>query len=186
MNATTVGEQAKPGDFFRFVADVNAILLELTAVSYAEVMRSIHPGGDAPKHAHDAGLAPSEFVSGLIADERFLERGGPASDEEVRGHNIVMAALAEFVYESEGWHRSADGTYFATDGENTMTIRPVADRHEGRYGFGVEVWSGSSGSIDHPVTPDMGEPVARFAGYDIANPVAQAVEHVASARQFRF
>ncbi len=185
MNATAVVEQAKPNDYFRFVADVNAILLERTCVSYAEVIRSIHPGSDAPKHAFDGGVAPADFVSGLIADEHFMELGGQKVATAVRGHNLAMAALAEFAYEAEGWHRSGDGRYFSSDGDNTFTIRPVANE-EGRYGFGIEIWEGSSQSPDIAVTEEMGEPVARFAGYDIGSPIKQALEHVASAKQFHF
>jgi hypothetical protein len=38
----------------------------------------------------------------------------------------------------------------------------------------------------YAITPDMGQPITRFAGYDIAEPVDQAHEHVASAKHFRF
>jgi hypothetical protein len=185
MNATAVVEQAKPNDYFRFVADVNTILLETAGVSYAEVVRSIHPGSDAPKHAFDGGVAPAAFVAGIIADERFMELGGDLSDEAVRGHNIAMAAIAEFVFETDDWHRSGDGRYFSHCEENTLTIRPVSDEN-GRYGFGVEVWSGTSSSPDVAVTDDMGEPIARFAGHDITAPVNVATEHLESASHLRY
>lgn len=183
MNATV--HQAKPNDYFSFVADVNAILLDRTGVSYTEVIRSIHPGSDAPKHAFDGGVAPSDFVSGIVADENFMELGGQKPASAVRGHNLAMAALAEFVYETEGWHRSADGQYFSSDGGSTLTIRPVPDE-DGRYGFGVEIWEGCSQSPDIAVTEEMGEPSARFAGHDIGSPIEQARDHAASAKQLRY
>jgi hypothetical protein len=182
MNANAV-EQTKPNDYFGFVADVNTILLERAGVSYAEVVRSIHPGSDAPKHAFDGGVAPADFVSGIIADERFLENGGQRTTASVRNHNLIMAAIAEFVYETPGWHRGADGRYFSQTEDNTLTIRPVADE-EGRYGFGVEVWDGTSNVHVSATTTDMGAPIARFAGYDIAEPIDQAQEHIASAKNF--
>lgn len=183
MNARV--QQAKPNDYFSFVADVNAILLERTGISYAEVIRSIHPGSDAPKHAFDGGVAPADFVSGIVADEHFMELGGHKAATAVRAHNLAMAALAEFVFETEGWHRSGDGRYFSSDGDNTYTIRPVANE-EGRYGFGVEIWEGSSQSPDIAVTEEMGEPVARFAGFDIGSPIEQAHDHVASSKQLHY
>jgi hypothetical protein len=185
MDATAVKDQARPGDFFCFVADVNTILLARAAVSYAEIMRSIHPGGDAPKHAYDGGVSPSSFVEGLIADERFVEIGDEIPREEVRGHNLAMAALAEFAFESEGWHRSADGAYFSRSEDCTMTIRPVADRIAKRFGFGVEIWNGTSASSDVAVTEEMGEPVERFAGFDISEPVGEAFEFVERTKNYR-
>jgi hypothetical protein len=181
MNAAAIKNEM-PDNYFGFVADVNTILLARAGVSYAEVVRSIHPGSDAPKHAFEGGVSPSDFVSGIIADETFLEIESDHSAADVRGHNMAMAAIAEFVYETPGWHRTSDSTYFSHTEDSTLTIRPVANA--GRYGFGVELWEGISSDHDSAITPDMGSPIARFAGYDIDDPIKQAQEHIASAKVF--
>jgi hypothetical protein len=178
--ATTVQQEEGSGDFFTFAAAASAILAERAGVRYSEISRSIHPGFDAPRHAFDGGVEPGAFVSGIIADEGFRELGGDRSPDDVRAYNLAQAALAEFVFETPGWHRSENGTYFFPAGDRTMTIRPVGNSAEGRVGFGVEVWDGSIGEVDF-----QAESVVRFASFDIREPVNQAREHIQSISDFR-
>lgn len=177
--------QTKPRDFLGFVADVNARLMDRAGVSYTEVVRSIHPGGDAPRQAFDGGVDPGDFVSGIIIDENFLEIAVADNADAARAHNLIMAAIAEFAYASEDWHRSDDGKYFSRTDDHTLTIRAVADP-AGRFGFGLEIWAGIGDEAGIAVTSDMGEPIARIGGYDISTVVERAYEHLASASDIKF
>ena len=178
MEATPTHEETM--DFFRFVTSVSTLLAEVSGVRYAEVARSIHPHSYASRHAFDGGVSPEDFVAGIMEDEGFL---CVAEAADAREYNLAQAALSEFVFETPGWHRSADGVYFMPDGDKTLTIRPLLDKASGRYGFGVEVRDGviqPGGSASQ-----LGDVESRHAGLDIGTPVEEALNCVKSSRDFR-
>lgn len=178
MEATLTHEETR--NFFRFVTSVSTLLAEVAGIRYAEVARSIHPHSYAPKHAFDAGVSPEAFVAGMVADEGFL---CVAEAADARAYNLARAALSEFVFETPGWHRSADGVYFMPEGDKTLTIRPILDKESGGYGFGVEVRDGviqPGGSASQ-----LGAAESRHAGFDIGTPVEEALQFVKSSSDFR-
>ncbi|NTF17514.1 hypothetical protein G6L37_03825 [Agrobacterium rubi] len=166
-------------DFFRFATSVSNILKEVAGIGYAEVSRSIHPLGHAPRHAFDGGVTPADFVSGLIVDEGFVQVRDHA---DARAYNLAQAALSEFVFETVGWHRSADGVYFMSQDDMTLTARPLLDKESGRFGFGIEVRTGTIEPGGSSV--ELGDIEGRFAGFDIKEPVSEAVEFITSSRQY--
>lgn len=159
------GEQ---GNFFRFLTSASSRLEAVAGVRYAEIARSLHPNGHAARHAFEGGVAPETFAEGILVDEGFRK----LSDfEDARAFNLAITAIAEFAYVTPGWHRSADGTYFSSEQDLTLTIRPVADKTSGTFGFGVEV---RPGSISPGGTADeLGAVEARFASTDIAEAVGE-------------
>jgi hypothetical protein len=173
-------EHGEVSDFFSFVTSVSKLLEEAAGIRYAEVSRSIHPQGHAPRHAFEGGVAPADFVAGMIADEGLV----CVSDaEDARGYNLAKAAVAEFAHQTPGWHRSSDGVYHKPQDEVTLTIRPLLDRESGRYGFGVEVRDGTIEPGGD--SSGLGDVQSRHAGFDISAPVEEAAEFVQSARDFR-
>lgn len=167
-------------NFFGFLTSVSTILEQQAGIRYAEVSRSIHPNGHAPRHAFEGGVDAKTFVQGILADEGFRN---VADDADARGFNLAQAAISEFVFATPGWHRSVDGTYFMPEEDKTLTIRPILNKATGQFGFGVEV---RDGAIRPGETADvLGEVESRHSGIDIGTPVAEAVEHANSSSQLR-
>lgn len=179
-------DQNHKTDFFRFAADVNLLLQSRAGIPYSEVAQSLHPGGDAPRHALENGVTAAEFVSGLIEDEGFIQIADGYTHEEAYDYNRVKTAIAEFVFMNPDWHRTADGISFSNYEDNLIVMRPVQNSRDRTYGFGVEIRQGAERSEDMTTFSNLGDVQAQFAGFDIQKPIDLAREHMASRNAFDF
>lgn len=176
--------------FLNFVQDVNLLMTARAGVSYAEVMRSIHPGLEAPRMAFENGVAPSAFVDAVMEAESFMPVGEHATTEEAKSYNTAVAALAGFAFGNRAeWHRTIDAVYYSALDEDATTIlrlRPVFNSGLNAYGFGVELREGARMNAQRTTFDDMGEVVGRFPGPDIAEAVAMARDNLRLNETYAF
>lgn len=179
METQNTDQTTRP-NFFGFISDVNLLLASRAGISYSEVAQSLHPGGDAPRHAAENGVEPADFVAGIMQDEGFIEINDEVSLDEARDYNRVKTAIAEFVFVNPEWHRTSDGIAFAAFNDDVLMMKPVQNKSDHSYGFGVEIRQGAIRSDDMMTFSSLGTVEAKFAGFDIAKPLNLASNHINS------
>ena len=155
-------------DFMSFASRLNVAVRNLAAVSYVEVAASIHPGGVAPRKAWGDGVPAEAFARHVVDVENFVTVAEAGSAEVARSYNRLQAAIAEFAYSSEDWHRTATGRYFSNQGDHVLTMKPVYVAESGSWQFGIEASEPHAISHDGEIT-DLDGIVARKASADIAD-----------------
>ena len=187
MMQTKFTQGGHADSFYDFVSDVSVLMKARAGVTYAQIAKSFHPGMHAPKEAARNGVTPIDFVSGMIEDERLLEMGDDVSPKEAHDYNMAVAAIAEFALENkDDWHRTVDGVYFSEIEEKVLTLRPVRNRHDHTYGFGVQIHDGAVKNDLGTTFVEMGGIKAKFAGSDIHQALEQTQDYVMTLRSYSF
>lgn len=174
--------------FLNFVQDVNLLLKMKAGVSYAEVMRFIHPDLEAPRSALDNGVTPLEFVEGVIEAENFMPVGDEVTPEEAGSHNVAMAAIAGFAFANRAeWHRTLDGAYYCeVEDDQTIFLRPVFSRDLNAYAIGSEIREGAALNSERTSFEVFGTVTGRYPGPDIGQAVDKALDHVQLNNAYSF
>jgi hypothetical protein len=170
----------RKNEFLHFVQDVNLLLKMKAGVSYAEVMRFIHPDHEAPRTALDNGVTPLSFVEGIIEDENFMLVGDNVSPERAGSFNVATAAIAGFAFANRAeWHRTLDGVYYCeVEDDQTIFLRPVFSLGLNAYVIGTEISEGAVLDEERTSFEAFGSVVGRFPGPDIDQAVEKAFDYV--------
>lgn len=174
--------------FLNFVQDVNLLLKMRAGVSYAEVMRFIHPDQEAPRAALDNGVDPAAFVEEIMAGENFMPVGDDVAAEEAGSYNAAVAAIAAFAFANrDNWHRTDDAVYFSAVGDDhTIFLRPVFSHGLNAFVIGAEVREGASLNAEGTSFAAFGDVVGRFPGPDIGEAVDKANDYLESVKTHDF
>jgi hypothetical protein len=175
-------------EFLHFLQDVNLLLTMKAGVSYAAVMRSIHPDLEAPRTALDNGVTPLDFVERVIEAENFMPVGDDVTPDEAGSHNVAIAAIAGFAFANRGeWHRTLDGAYYSEVGDDqTIFLRPVFSHKLNAYAIGSEIREGAALNAERTSFEVFGTVTGRYPGPDIGQAVDKALDHVEFNNSYSF